>query len=39
MLRSMGIKGGIVLCHIAYGGYGITLGCLARNLVMVKFVT
>ncbi len=29
MLGSMGTKGGIVLYHIRYGGYGITLGCLA----------
>jgi hypothetical protein len=25
MLGSMGIKGGIVLYHIGYGGYGTTL--------------
>jgi hypothetical protein len=29
MLKSMGTKGGIILYHIGYGGYGITLGCLA----------
>jgi len=27
MFGSMGTKGGIVLYHIGYGGYGITLGC------------
>jgi hypothetical protein len=26
-VRSMGTKGGIVLYHIGYGGYGTTLGC------------
>jgi L,D-peptidoglycan transpeptidase YkuD (ErfK/YbiS/YcfS/YnhG family) len=31
MLGSMGTKGGIVLYHIRYGGYGITLGCPAIN--------
>jgi len=25
----MGTKGGMVLYHIRYGGYGIALGCLA----------
>jgi hypothetical protein len=29
MLGSMGTKGGIVLYHIRYGGYGITIGCCA----------
>ncbi len=33
MLRSMGTKGGIVLYHIRYGGYGITLGCLVISVV------
>ncbi len=28
MLGSMGTKGGIVLNHIGYSGYGIALGCL-----------
>jgi hypothetical protein len=29
MLGSMGTKGGTILYHIGYGGYGTTLGCLA----------
>jgi hypothetical protein len=29
MLRSMGTKGGTILYHIGYGGYGTTLGCHA----------
>jgi hypothetical protein len=31
MFGSMGTKGGIVLYHIGYGGYGIALGCLTIN--------
>jgi hypothetical protein len=31
MLGSMGTKGGIVLYHIGYGGYGTTKGCLIVN--------
>jgi hypothetical protein len=31
MLGSMGTKGGTVLYHIGYDGYGITLGCHAIN--------
>jgi hypothetical protein len=31
MLGSMGTKGGTVLYHIGYDGYGTTLGCLAIN--------
>jgi hypothetical protein len=27
MLESMGIKGGITLYHVGYGGYGTTLSC------------
>jgi L,D-peptidoglycan transpeptidase YkuD (ErfK/YbiS/YcfS/YnhG family) len=27
----MGTKGGTVLYHIGYGGYGKTLGCFAIN--------
>jgi len=27
MLGSMGTKGGTILYHIGYGGYGATLGC------------
>ncbi len=37
MLRSMGAKDGILLYHIRYGGYGITLGCLATNGIIVCF--
>ncbi len=29
MLRSIGTKGGIILYHIKYGGYGTTLVCPA----------
>jgi len=34
MLWSMGTKGGIVLYHIEYGGYGTTLGCLVISGVI-----
>jgi hypothetical protein len=34
MLGSMGIKNETMLYHIKYGGYGITLGCLAINDVI-----
>jgi len=34
MLGSMGIKEKTMLYHIRYGGYGITLGCLAINDVI-----
>jgi hypothetical protein len=27
MLKSMGTKGGTILYHIRYGGYGTILGC------------
>ncbi len=30
----MGKKGGIILYHIGYGGYGKTLGCFAINGVI-----
>jgi len=33
MLGSMGTKGGIVLYHIIYGGYGTTLGCFVINVI------
>jgi hypothetical protein len=33
MLGSMGTKGGIVLYHIIYGGYGTTLGCFVINAI------
>jgi hypothetical protein len=43
MFGSMGTKGGIVLYHIGYGGYGIALGCITisgvtsvANLVLMN---